>query len=124
MPRFPTNQIPMLAQLLTDDPDIILDNPVVTEFFNHQPTDPIQQQLAPLLDRHQVEKVGFEQAMADLQQEFQAFMRYQPTLSKSGPEAALAAFTQYKQHGQMPQSRDVGQLDRLGGRDWRHDQPM
>ncbi len=126
MPKFSEQNVELVAAMLTDDPDVLVnDDVVLNEYFNRKPTGNfIQRQLAPLLDKNQIAKIGFEQAMADLEQEFQAFVRYQPSIKAAGTNAAIAAFVQYKRTKRLPTAKNPADMDKLGGKDWRHDQPV
>jgi hypothetical protein len=120
-----------IASLITEDPDVSADREtILLEWGDNRESQfqhPVEQQLEPLIDRQTVDQLtarggmpqdqAIQRAMDDLMMEFQAFQRH----SKLPTEKAIAAFTHYKRHKELPPDmvRDSAELDRMGGRDFR-----
>lgn len=109
------DQIQAVASMLTDDPDILVNEEVVHEWFGKGPQlSPLQQKLAAatgLKDATQLQR---------LEQEYQQFVQYRKSLLAQGEEAAVKAFVHYKKTGEMPTRPGIPQnMDELGGSDFR-----
>lgn len=108
-------QIQAVASMLTDDPDVLVNEDVVNEWWGKGPQlSPLQQKLATassLKDPKQLQQ---------LEQEFQQFIQYRPSLKAQGEDAAVKAFVHYKKTGDMPSRAGVPKnMDELGGSDFR-----
>jgi len=99
-------EIQAVASMLTDDPDVLVNEDLVAEWWGKSANaDPLAAALG----------VSDPRQVADLKQEFEAFKRYQPNLTSAGPQVAMQAFITYKKTGKMPNSRDGAEMDQLGG---------
>lgn len=120
--------INLVASMLTDDPDLIVNEDKALNEWGARPlgSGGGGPSGAPPLgsappspkpgaggkpDLARAFKVTNPRQLADLKQEYDSFVRYQPSLSSKGPEAALQAFIQYKKSGRMPAERDSAELD-------------
>jgi hypothetical protein len=123
-------KIQLIADCITEDPNITAPAEYILREWGEEatPTDPIDQQLSTMIDRAEVQRLtrsrrmapeqAMQQALADIKLEFQSFMR---NYRIKDQRQALMAFQHYKTHKQLPQNltRDVGELDQQGGRDFR-----
>jgi hypothetical protein len=101
--------------MLTDDPDIIVNEDIVKEWWGKGPQlSPMQQKLSA------VSGVKDPKQLAQLEQELQQFVQYRPSLKAQGDDAVIKAFVTYKKTGQMPLRSDLPvNMDQLGGKDFR-----
>lgn len=108
-------QIQAVASMLTDDPDIIVNEDIVKEWWGKGPQlSPMQQKLSA------VSGVKDPKQLAQLEQELQQFVQYRPSLKAQGDDAVIKAFVTYKKTGQMPLRSDLPvNMDQLGGKDFR-----
>ncbi len=108
-------QIQAVASMLTDDPDIIVNEEVVEEWWGKgSQLSPIQQKLSV------VTGVKNPKQLAKLEEEMRAFIRYRPSLQQQGEDAMIKAFATYKQSGDTPLRQSLPRdMDRLGGKDFR-----
>lgn len=108
-------QIRAVASMLTDDPDIIVNEGVVLEWFGRGPQlSPIQRKLAAATGIKDAAK------LEQMEQEFGKFVQYRKSLQSKGEEAAIEAFARYKKTGEMPRNSNLpDSMDDLGGNDFR-----
>ncbi len=113
--KMSNEQIQAVAAMLTDDPDIIVNEDAATEWFGKGPQlSPAQQKLAAATGVKDAAK------LQKLEQEMMEFLEYRPSLKRQGEDAAIKAFVQYKKTGEMPQKAGLpGNMDQLGGKDFR-----
>lgn len=112
--KMSSEQIQVVAAMLTDDPDVIVNEDVVAEWFGGKPQlTPAQKRLAAISGINDPHK------LQALEQEFQKFMQYRPSLQAQGDDAAIKAFVTYKKTGKMPLDPSRPQnMDELGGSDF------
>jgi hypothetical protein len=107
-------QIEAVASMLTDDPDVLVNEDTVNEWWGKGPQLPPE--FIKLSDATGINDVA---ELKNIQLELDAFARHQPTLAAKGDDAVLTAFLTYKKSGQMPNQRDTDDFDRMGGSDFR-----
>lgn len=113
--KMSSEQIQAVASMLTDDPDVLVNEGTVTEFFGGRGGLPPA--LQGLSAAFGIKDPG---QLQSLQQEMQNFAAYRPSLKAQGEQAILQAFVQYKKTGKMPQNPGApADLDSMGGSDFR-----
>lgn len=112
-------QIRAVAEMLTDDPDVLVNEDTVTEWFGGgKQLTPSQQRLAAATGINDPRK------LQSLEQEFQQFVKYRPSLQTQGEDAAMKAFVTYKKTGKMPLDSGRPQnMDQIGGSEFSGQSP-
>lgn len=108
-------QIQAIAAMLTDDPDVLINEDTVNEWWGKGPQlNPLQHKLAAITN------LKDPQELTKLENEFRNFIKYRPNLQQQGEDAAIQAFITYKKTGRMPIRPELPQnMDQFGGRDFR-----
>ncbi len=119
-----SHNIRMIAEAITDDPNVFNEDAIDESWFGSSKKDP----LADLVDTAYVKQLAsvhrmsyrdaLAQALSDIKQEYSTFLRHHNMHDNA---KSLQDFVTYKKTGRISTSRErnVDDLDRMGGQDWR-----